>query len=125
MRSLWSRNNNVVFLSIFILVIAAKCLMLSRISFDIDSLDSQLRPVLKNMSINARIGFWTNNQDSYVHYLEAKSIATPYIFLFKDNLDTMIVLQNKALPLKRFVNYKVMARTETNNCVIEALARKR
>ncbi|HEY8784030.1 MAG TPA: hypothetical protein VIM16_20545 [Mucilaginibacter sp.] len=110
---------------IILLCILIKCLTLYRIAFDIDTLDRQLGPIKRHITFDSTIGFDTNTDDdnSYQIYIAVKYIMTPQVFLYKKNLDTLILIQSKQKMIRDFPNYRVIAKSENQESIITLITK--
>lgn len=114
-----------ILLSLTLLIIAAKCFNLNRINFNVDDIETQLAPVGPKISINSRVGFYTNIDEipGYAVYLESKGILTPKILIDQKNYDTILVIQYKNAPLKSFANYRVITQSENQESVTQLITK--
>jgi len=112
-------------LSLTLLIVVAKCLNLNHIKFNVDNIETQLAPIEPKISINSRVGFYTNIDDvqGYAVYLESKGILTPKILIDQKNYDTLLVIQYKTAALKSFANYRVIANSENQETVVQLITK--
>jgi hypothetical protein len=108
-----------------LLCIAGKCLALYFTVFDMDRLDALINPTKEHISLNSRIGFDTNMNDteSYELYKAVKYVMTPYIFLYKTDMDTLIVIQSKEKLIKDFRKYRVVSKNEDKESIVILLTK--
>jgi hypothetical protein len=114
-----------ILLSVILLVVVAKCLNLNRIKFNVDDVETQLAPVGPKIIINSRVGFYTNIDDvpGYGVYLQSKGILTPKILIDQIHYDTLLTIQYKTAPLKSFTNYRVIAKSENQESVVQLITK--
>jgi len=96
--------------------------MLNKISFGIDQIDAEVKPVQKYMLPDTHIGFDTTIND-YALYLEIKSIITPQQFLFNKNFDTLLVVQFKDKKPRQFPNYRLISKNEDKDLIVSLITR--
>jgi len=110
---------------IIVMCIALKCFMLSNVSFDMDELDSHIQHIKENISYNTTVGFDTNMSDdaSYETFKSVKYLIAPQIFLYKKNLDTLILIQSKEKAMRAFPGYTVISKSENREIIITLITK--
>ncbi len=100
-----------------ILIIAAKCIALSSINFDVDEVTTLMKPLVPVMG-SSKVGFFTNEDVStYNHevYLEVKNVLVPNVDVEMTQLDTILLLENKQKkPLFPMADYRTLSESENS-----------
>jgi uncharacterized membrane protein len=110
---------------IIVMCIALKCLMLSNVSFDMDELDSRIQHIKENILYNSKVGFDSNmsEAESYETFKSVKYVIAPQIFLYKKNLDTLVLFQSKEKVIKAFPGYRVISKSENREIIITLITK--
>jgi hypothetical protein len=101
--------------------------MLSRISFDIDEFNTVLAPMLKYMKPASRIGFAANTDPDgqSLFFYSSKFTIAPQILLFKNDLDTLLVVQLKSSRLLTFPDYNIIGKYANNSKLVLLLVKQK
>ena len=93
-----------------------KAYQLTRISFALDDLNTQLADVKKIIHPGATIGYYSANNSSS-SFVETSFAMAPAILMNNINRDTILVIGSKTTVQNYFGRYRLLTRKESGNTV--------
>lgn len=108
-----------------VLIIIAKCIVLSKITFGLDDSQSDLKQVSNLIPLDRQVGFYTNDDHVSDIFWSCKYVLAPRVLFFQTKKDTLLVINdnNSKNAAISFPGYTTIYQNKTSNLNILLLAK--